>query len=130
MKIKILLSLAFIFGSLIFSQVDYTTQIQPIFNSNCTGCHGSSGGLNLSSYDNLMSGTSNHGPVITPLDADNSILVQKIMGTADFGSRMPANNQPYFDTHEEELQLIKDWINEGANPDPPAIFNLILKDVR
>ena len=35
--------------SLLFS-VDYNTQIQPIFNSNCIGCHGSSGGLNLTSY--------------------------------------------------------------------------------
>ena len=36
------------------------------------------------------------------------------MGTSDFGSRMPQNNPTYFDDHQEELQLILDWINEGA----------------
>ena len=37
--------------------VDYQTEIQPIFNSSCGNCHlgNSSGGLNLSNYNNLMS---------------------------------------------------------------------------
>ena len=39
--------------------VDYDTDIQPLWNANCTSCHGAngSGGLNLStgqSYDNLV----------------------------------------------------------------------------
>ena len=42
------------------------------------------------------------------------MLIQKINGSSDFGSRMPSNNQTYFDSNEEELQLIIDWINEGA----------------
>ena len=29
---------------LLFAQLDYQTQIQPIFNDNCTSCHGSNGG--------------------------------------------------------------------------------------
>ena len=35
--------------------VDYETEIQPIFNSNCGNCHlgNSSGGLNLSNYQNI-----------------------------------------------------------------------------
>ena len=39
-----------------FGQVDYSSEIQPIFNTNCTQCHGASGGLNLGSYDDLMDG--------------------------------------------------------------------------
>ena len=61
-----------------------------------------------------MAGNSNNGPVIIAGDADNSILVQKISGTAGFGGRMPNGNTSYFDSHQDELQLIKDWINEGA----------------
>ena len=99
--------------------ISYSTQIQPIFNTdkaNCIMCHSGSGSnnLNLTSYDNLMDGNSNNGPVVTAGDADNSILIQKILGTASFGDQMPPNDPTYFDSHQDELQLIKDWINEGA----------------
>ena len=99
------------------SQTLYSIDIQPIFNENCTGCHGSTDGsasLSLNNYDNLMVGISNNGPIIIPGDASNSVLIQKINGSSDFGNRMPPNNQTYFDSNEEELQLIIDWINEGA----------------
>ena len=40
-----------IFIYTLYSQVDYTTQIQPIFDNNCTSCHVNggtySGGLDL-----------------------------------------------------------------------------------
>ncbi len=94
--------------------LSYSTQIHPIFSANCTGCHGISGDLNLTSYANVMDGNSTNGPIIIAGDADNSILVQKISGTAGFGDRMPASSPSYFDSHQDELQLIKDWINEGA----------------
>ena len=44
-------------STLIFA-VDYNSEIQPIFDNNCGNCHlgNSSGGLNLSSYDDLMDG--------------------------------------------------------------------------
>ena len=113
-KLTIIISLI----GLVFGQVDYTSEIQPIFNANCTSCHGSSGGLSLDSYDNVMAGNSNNGPVITAGDANNSIIVQKILGTAGFGNRMPSDNQTYFDNHQEELQLIMDWIDEGALENP------------
>ena len=116
--------------------VDYTTEIQPIFTANCTGCHGGQNNLFLNSYSNVMAGDSNNGPVIIAGDADNSILVQKISGTANFGGRMPAGNSSYFDNHQDELQLIKDWINEGALENPLGITksntipdNIILKPI-
>ena len=58
--------------------IDYNTHIQPIFNDNCTSCHGSSGGLGMTTYGNLMAGTSDNGPVIIPGDHQQSILWQKI----------------------------------------------------
>ena len=55
-----------------FCFVDYETQIQPIFNANCGNCHlgNSSGGLNLSNYDNLMSNN-----VVVPGNHISSILM-------------------------------------------------------
>ena len=105
-------------SSTLLSQVDYVTEIQPIFNSNCITCHGSSGGLNLTSYPNLMSGNSSHGPVIIPFDEQNSVLVQKISPNPPFGDRMPRNNPTYFDGFPDQLQAIMDWINEGALEQP------------
>ena len=50
------------------STIDYTSQIQPIFDAFCTSCHGNTdgaGGLRLTSYDNLMAG-GNSGDVVIP----------------------------------------------------------------
>ena len=116
----------FIGGCTLLQAVDYANEIQPIFNAdkaNCIMCHSGSGSnnLNLTSYDNLMDGNSDNGPVVTADDADNSILIQKILGTASFGDQMPPNDPTYFDSHQDELQLIKDWINEGALEVPLGI---------
>ena len=64
-------SLLLVFISNLFAQVDYSSQIQPIFDNSCTSCHGNSGGLNLSSYDYLMSNN-----VIVAGDHSNSELME------------------------------------------------------
>jgi len=79
------------------AQVDYDSQIQPIFNSKCTQCHGNSAGLNLSSYENIMQG-SNNGDVIIPYDYANSELWQRI----NSGQMPPGNN----DLTDAQVNLI------------------------
>ncbi len=64
------------FATVLSGQVEYTTQIQPVFDTSCnfTACHGgNAGGLNLTSYDNLMKGDSNNGPVVTPGDGVSEV---------------------------------------------------------
>ena len=91
--------------------VDYETEIQPIFNSNCGNCHlgNSSGGLNLSNYQNLMSG-SDDGAVVIPGNHEQSILWDEI-NSGD----MPQGNNP--ELSDEEIDLIALWIDEGALPE-------------
>ena len=60
-----------------FGQIDYNSEIQPLFNTYCIECHGTSGGLTLDSYDNLMGG-GNSGDVIKPHDHAGSVLWQRI----------------------------------------------------
>jgi Leucine-rich repeat (LRR) protein len=100
---------AIVFISNLFAQVDYNTEIQTIFNANCTSCHINGGayqqGLDLSSYDSLMAG-SNNGAVIVPGDHANSLLWQKV-NSGD----MPQNNP---DLTSDEVDLIAQWIDEGA----------------
>ena len=87
--------------------VNFSTEIKPLFSS-CTGCHGSSGGLSLSSYTSLMTGGES-GAVVTPGDGAGSLLIKKLRGTA--GTRMPKGQDPLNDT---TINLIETWINEGA----------------
>jgi len=98
-------------------QVDYTTQIQTIFNSNCTSCHvdGGSyfGGLDLSTYANVMTG-GNSGAVITPFDHANSYLWQRVNN-----GEMPPGTNP--DLSSSQIDLIALWIDEGALENP--VFN-------
>ena len=89
--------------------VDYSTQIQPIFNSSCTNCHGGAGGLNLSTYDNVMNG-GNSGDSVIPYDHSNSLLWQYV--NSGF---MPLGNNDLTDT---QVDLIAQWIDEGALPEP------------
>ena len=100
-----LINIIFAFINIVLAQqVDYQTQIQPIFNENCTNCHGYSGGLALGNYDQLMSG-GNSGDLVIPGDYQNSILWQRI----DSGEMPPGGN-----ISNAQLELIETWIMEGA----------------
>ena len=97
----------------LMAQVDYDSEIQPIFNSRCTNCHSGSDaeeGLNLSSYNNVMNG-GDSGDVVIPYDHANSLLWQYI----NSGFMPPGNN----DLTGTQVDLISQWIDEGALPNVP-----------
>ena len=97
-------------GSCDLGSPDYLQYIQPIFDANCTSCHGAKnpeGGLNLLSHASLMSG-GNSGEVIILEDASNSKLWQLISQY----SMPPGNNN----LTASEINLIEDWIIGGALP--------------
>ena len=98
--IVIIIISSYIFG------VDYASQIQPIFDTHCTDCHGGSAGLSLNSYSDLI-----NGDIIIPGDSTNSILIKKLKGTAS-GSQMPKSQAPLSSLI---INLIATWIQEGAN---------------
>ena len=108
--------------SCLFSQIDYETEIQTIFNNNCINCHGNSGGLSLESYANLMAG-GNSGTVIISGNHSNSLLWQKINN-----GEMP----PSGELSSSDIDLIAAWIDEGAleelnaynNHELPKLFTL------
>ena len=91
------------------TNISYTATIQPIFSTNCTSCHGGSGGLSLSTYTSIIIG-GNSGAMVTPGDGSGSLLVKKLRGTAS-GSQMPKNQDPL---DEATINLIETWIDEGA----------------
>ena len=85
--------------------VNYSTEIQPIFNANCTNCHGGSGGLTLDSYSNLIAGN-----VLISGNSAESLIIQKLRGTAS-GEQMPKDATAL---SESKINLIETWINEGT----------------
>ncbi len=91
------------------TEISYASSIQPVLNANCTGCHGSNGGLTLSSYANLMAGTSNNGPVVTAGDGANSLIIKKLRG--EVGARMPLGRAALA---AATISTIETWIDQGA----------------
>jgi mono/diheme cytochrome c family protein len=91
-------------GTLTFDE-----DILPIFKQDCSICHGQFGGWNSISYQAVMTSGDN-APVIIPGDSANSLLVQKLQGTASSGGIMPPGGK----LPEATIQLIIDWINAGA----------------
>lgn len=100
------------------------SDLRNLFRNQCYGCHSqtnmSFSGLNLDSYENVMSGNMN-GPVAVPFKPLDSPLYTKC--TPDFlanpslnngGSRMPEDNETFFDQYPEKLELIYNWIYFGC----------------
>jgi mono/diheme cytochrome c family protein len=98
--------------------VSFASDVQPIFDANCIVCHGAggNGGLDLrspQSYDNLVDLTSPNYSAkrVAPGDPDNSVLVDKISGAGQFGSRMPPSGPGL---SSGQIQTIRTWVVEGA----------------
>jgi hypothetical protein len=92
-------------------EISYKSDIQPMLNATCINCHGNKGGLSISTYSNLMKGTSNNGPVVIVNDGAGSLIVRKLQGVAS-GSRMPP--EPLNKWSESKIETIKIWIDQGA----------------
>ena len=90
------------------AQVDYESQIQTIFNYSCTGCHGNSGGLNLTTYSGVMTG-GNTGAAIVADNHSSSLLWVRV----DNGSMPPSGT-----LSSDQVDLIAQWIDEGALETP------------
>ena len=104
----------FLFISNLFSQIDYNSQIQPIFDNNCISCHnnggGYAGGLDLSSYDNVLAGGNSNNSII-PNDHSNSLLYERITLPEENYLSMPQFGSPLL---ESDITLISQWIDQGA----------------
>jgi uncharacterized membrane protein len=90
------------------STVSFATDILPIIQSRCINCHGgdrTEEGLSMNSHAEIMAGSEN-GPVVMPGDAANSLMAQMVI-EQEMPKRGPKLTPP-------QVQLIVDWINQGA----------------
>jgi len=111
-----------IFISNLFAQIDYATQIQPIFDNYCTTCHVDGGayfgGLDLSSYEEVIEG-GNSGNTIVPYEHSESVLYQRITLSEEDNQFMPQGGSPL---SQSDIDLITQWIDEGALETPNIVF--------
>ncbi|MEM9079634.1 MAG: c-type cytochrome domain-containing protein, partial [Verrucomicrobiota bacterium] len=89
------------------AQVDYTTQIRPIFEKKCIRCHGPKlvkGGYRMDTRAAAMKGGN-----IVPGNAGESFLIEVV--EEEVLGRMPPKGPVMT---PGEIALVKRWINEGA----------------
>jgi hypothetical protein len=95
------------------NRVDFNTQIRPILNANCSGCHGGvkeQGNINLLSREKALSKGKSGKPCIVPGHPELSELITRLKAT-DPDDRMPLKAPPLSD---EQISLLERWIEEGA----------------
>ena len=93
--------------------VDFTNEIQPIFEQNCLDCHGpdkSKAGLRLDRRASLLQGGDSGQPAIVPGDAGKSHLLELIKGV-DPDYVMPPKGDRLT---ESQIASIDAWIAAGA----------------
>ena len=94
--------------------VDFTEQVLPVFMKNCAGCHGEEkglGGLRLHSPEAIQDKWSKDDHLIVKGEPEESELYERLTLPADHKKFMPKKGKPL---PEEQLNLIKHWIAEGA----------------
>ena len=121
-----LIILTFVLFSKPFSQVDYNSQIQPIFDTNCTTCHNYAGSatLNLTSFSGLINGGVS-GPPIIAGDHENSLLYQRLTLPVGSAGSMPPN----VPLSQSEIDLIAQWIDQGATLQLDEVNNIHPRDL-
>jgi mono/diheme cytochrome c family protein len=101
-----------VFADPIDAQTEFDTDVRPILESKCFGCHGpenQKSGLRLDLEETALRG-SESGAVILIGDADASRLIQVVSGQ-DPNMVMPPKGDRLT---VEEVAVLKQWIAEGA----------------
>lgn len=98
------------------NRVDYNADVKPILNKKCISCHGGvkkKGGFSLLFEEEALASTESGKPAIIPFHADSSEFIKRLFAH-DIEERMPYHEEPL---PENEIQILRQWINEGAKFD-------------
>ena len=100
-------------------QVSYHNDVAPILQDRCVECHTAPEGmgyqaigLRLDSHDAIMTGTI-YGPIITAGDSRRSILNMLVEGRAA-QAQCKLRQSDKGPLNEQQLDLLRDWVNQGA----------------
>ncbi|MEO8174785.1 MAG: DUF1549 domain-containing protein, partial [Sediminibacterium sp.] len=93
--------------------VDYNTEIKPIFNKKCITCHGGvkrQSGFSLLFRSDALAVNKSGKAAIIPGDPSNSELIRRL-SLKDPEERMPYKHPPLSD---DEIATLKKWIKQDA----------------
>ena len=93
----------------------YEAAILPILNNKCFSCHNekkSKGGLVLSNWEGIQKG-GEHGAVWVSGSSSNSLMIKRMNLPMEDEEHMPPKGK--IQLLDEEINLIGQWINEGAD---------------
>jgi hypothetical protein len=96
------------------AEPDFAKDVQPVFRKYCNGCHNAKekeGGLVLEDFAHALQG-GDSGAAIVAGDSAKSELWKRVIAKDD--SRMPPEG--HVAPKENELALVKAWIDAGAKP--------------
>jgi mono/diheme cytochrome c family protein len=118
--ISAFLALTFMADAARAKDVTYASDIKPVFETSCFGCHGekkAKGKLRLDSLAGVLKG-SEDGKVVIAGDSTKSPLVRAITGVGK--KQMPPKARPDKDPHYKpvpltpaQIALIKSWVEQG-----------------
>jgi len=94
-------------------EIDFNTQVKPIFNNKCISCHGGvkrKAGFSLLFESEAMANTESGKPAIIPGKPDQSELIRRIT-LNDPDERMPYKHEPL---SKQEIDILRRWIKQGA----------------
>ncbi len=97
--------------------VSFSQQIRPILSRNCSGCHqpaSRQSGLSLATFADLQTG-GRKGPALIAGSPEKSVVVGYLTGETK--PQMPFGGKPLPD---DQIELFRRWIREGAKDDTPA----------
>ena len=92
------------------AKVDFARDVLPLLRQNCISCHGpaqQTNGLRLDRKSSVMKFGLRR---VVPGNSENSFLYRRLIGT-EYGMQMP----PTGALPPEQIQIIKTWIDEGAD---------------
>jgi WD40 repeat protein len=113
------LALPLLFAALALAEdpVSFHRQIRPILARQCVGCHQGAtrqADLSLASVKDILAG-GRKGPALTAGAPEKSVLVGYLTGESK--PQMPFGGKPLPD---DQIELFRRWIREGAKDDSPA----------
>lgn len=93
--------------------VEFVRHVQPVFQRNCTECHGGeerNGGLSFDDMASLFAEADSGSHAVVAGEPEKSELIKRIRST-DEGDQMPPDGERLAD---EEIELVRRWISQGA----------------
>ncbi|MGY8673330.1 MAG: DUF1549 domain-containing protein [Verrucomicrobiia bacterium] len=100
------------------AKVSYYTQVRPIFQLHCVGCHQpakAKGGYVMTDFKRLMGKSDSGKLAVVPKDAKKSLLLEMIT-PKDGEAEMPSGKPPL---SPGDIELISNWVKQGAADDSP-----------